>query len=90
MFDHSPVFRVGGDEFAVILMNNDFTSRDELISLLEKRQEERNGVVRNKWEKVSIAYGIAVYDPELDSSVSDTARRADKVMYDNKRKMKKK
>ena len=89
VFDHSPVFRVGGDEFAVILMNNDYASKDELISLLNKRQEERNGVVKNKWEKVSVAYGIAVYDPELDNSVSDTARRADKVMYENKRKMKK-
>ena len=90
VFDHSPVFRVGGDEFAVILMNSDFSIRDELIRALEKKQEERNGVVRNRWEKVNVAYGIAVYDPELDSSVSDTARRADKVMYDNKRKMKKK
>jgi PleD family two-component response regulator len=46
-------------------------------------------MVKNKWEKVSIAYGIAVYEHDLDNSIADTARRADKLMYDNKRKMKK-
>ena len=35
----------------------------------------------NKWDEVH----IAVYDPQQDSSVSDTARRADSIMYDNKR-----
>ncbi len=89
VFDHSPVFRVGGDEFAVLLMNSDFTNRDELIKLLERKQNERNAMVKNKWEKVSIAYGIAVYEHDLDNSIADTARRADKLMYDNKRKMKK-
>jgi PleD family two-component response regulator len=29
--------------------------------------------------------GIAVYDAELDGSVDDTIRRADKIMYENKR-----
>ena len=88
VFDHSPVFRVGGDEFAVILMNGDFNNRDELVKLLEKKQHERNALVKNAWEKINVAYGIAVYDPELDDMISDTVRRADKVMYDNKRKMK--
>jgi len=32
IFSHSPVFRIGGDEFAVVLQNEDFDHRDELIS----------------------------------------------------------
>ena len=90
IFAHSPVFRIGGDEFAVVLMNNDFSSRDELISQLDKKQNERNSVVKSVWEKVHIAHGIAVYDHELDDALSDTQRRADKFMYDTKRKMKSK
>ena len=39
----------------------------------------------NRWEQVHIAMGIAVYDPQLDNSVIDTVRRADKEMYTNKR-----
>ena len=90
IFSHSPVFRIGGDKFAVILMNSDYSSRDELISQLDKKQNERNSVVKSIWEKVHIAYGIAVYDHELDDAISDTKHRADKVMYDTKRKMKSK
>ena len=30
-------------------------------------------------------WGFAVYDPQIDRSVNDTARRADKIMYENKR-----
>jgi PleD family two-component response regulator len=37
-----------------------------------------------------VAIGIAVYDPELDASVIDVARRADQLMYENKRKRKEK
>ena len=88
VFGHSPVFRIGGDEFAIILMNSDFTNRDELVAQLDKKQEERNSVVKSSWERVHIAHGIAVYDHELDDELGDTARRADKFMYDNKRKMK--
>ena len=88
IFAHSPVFRIGGDEFAVVLMNSDFNNRDELIAQLDKKQNERNSVVKSVWEKVHIAHGIAVYDHELDDALSDTQRRADKFMYDTKRKMK--
>ena len=88
VFGHSPVFRIGGDEFAIILMNSDFSNRDELVVQLDKKQNERNAVVKSIWERVHIAHGIAVYDHELDDELGDTARRADKFMYDNKRKMK--
>ena len=87
-FGHSPVFRIGGDEFAVFLMNGDFNKRDELIAQLEKKQTERNSAVEYKWEEVHVAYGIAVFDPVHDSGVSDTIRRADKAMYENKNKTK--
>ena len=85
VFDHSPVFRVGGDEFAVILQNNDLKNKDELIGLFEKRRQDICEKADNQWEEVHIAYGIADYDPQQDSSVSDTVQRADKMMYENKR-----
>ena len=85
VFDHSPVFRVGGDEFAVILQNSDLKNKDELIGLFEKRRQDICEKADNQWEEVHIAYGIADYDPQQDSSVSDTVQRADKMMYENKR-----
>ena len=85
VFDHSPVFRIGGDEFAVVLEKNDFINREELLSQFEERRKEISDSADNKWEEIHIAVGIAVYDPENDSGATDTMRRADKIMYDNKR-----
>ncbi len=85
VFDHSPVFRIGGDEFAVILQNSDFDNREQLVVQFENRRKEICDSAENKWEEVHIALGIAVYDPQNDSGISDTIRRADRMMYDNKR-----
>ncbi len=88
IFQHSPVFRIGGDEFAVILRNDDFRYREELIAAFEKASAETREASDKPWEHVSVAMGLAVYDPAQDHSVVDTMRRADKVMYINKRKKK--
>ena len=39
---------------------------------------------------ISIACGIAVYDPDIDKVALDTAKRADELMYKNKTAMKSK
>lgn len=84
-FQHSPVFRIGGDEFAVILMNEDFENREGLISQFDQAREEICAAAENPWDQVSVAQGVAVYDPKNDPAVIDTVRRADKIMYENKR-----
>ena len=88
VFQHSPVFRIGGDEFAVILRGGDYQNREGLIADFERISAEINASANNPWEQIHIAAGIAVYDPEQDLSVMDTVRRADKMMYINKRRRK--
>ena len=39
----------------------------------------------NKWEEIRVAKGVAVYDPKTDPYAIDTVRRADKIMYQDKR-----
>ncbi|MBQ7669683.1 MAG: transporter substrate-binding domain-containing protein [Clostridia bacterium] len=85
IFLHSPVFRIGGDEFAIVLMNEDYKNREELLRWFESAQKDKNESAKHDWETVSVAIGVADYDPNIDSSVNDTARRADKIMYENKR-----
>ena len=85
VFQHSPVFRIGGDEFAVVLLNEDFKNREELVNQFEKEKKELCAATANRWEQPRVALGVAVYDAELDNSVSDTIHRADKIMYENKR-----
>ena len=74
-----------GDEFSVILQNDDYNNREKLVEMFEKRRKEICDSAKNKWEEVNIALGIAVYDPENENAVADTMRRADKIMYENKR-----
>lgn len=85
IFQHSPVFRIGGDEFAAILLNDDYRNRADLVDRFEKEVLRINGEKTNPWEQVHVSMGIAVYDPEEDLCVNDTIRRADKKMYVNKR-----
>ena len=85
IFQHSPVFRIGGDEFAVILENEDLDNKDELVKQFETVAKQISSSAGNLWEQVHLALGVAEYDPELDGSVIDTSRRADKIMYENKR-----
>ena len=85
VFGHSPVFRIGGDEFAVILQNEDYENREELADLFEREKKELCKNAENRWDEPRVAIGIAVYDPERDASVTDTVHRADKIMYENKR-----
>ena len=84
VFDHSPVFRVGGDEFAALLLNKDYENRDELLKLFDEKCAEKRRDSDLAWEKVDVARGMAVYDPAEDESINDVVRRADRLMYENK------
>ncbi len=84
-FQHSPVFRIGGDEFAVILENDDFRDREKLFAQFRKERAKIRVSAEHEWEQANISMGAAVYDPETDPAVIDVARRADKAMYENKR-----
>ena len=83
-FNRSPVFRIGGDEFAAILSDADFMNRDALIELFDANCRKRREEAEARWEQVDVARGIAVFDPASDDTVGDTVRRADKLMYENK------
>ena len=84
-FRHSPVYRFGGDEFSVILRNEDYQNREALISQFEETAASINSSTEVQWEQVHISMGFADYDPQNDSDVNDVMRRADKMMYENKR-----
>ena len=88
VFQHSPVFRIGGDEFSVILQNDDFKNRKALIEQFDREMAVNNSSVNVQWEQVHTALGVAVFDPVNDHSVIDVVRRADKIMYDEKRRRK--
>ena len=89
IFKHSPVFRIGGDEFSVILMNDDYQSREDLLKKFKNLVDDINNSAKNEWEQVNVSLGISEYDSDNDSAVSDVVRRADKIMYEDKSNRKK-
>ncbi len=84
IFVHSPVFRVGGDEFVVFLRGNDFAEKENLMKKL------RDQVLENKETGSGpiLASGMAEYDPQIDNFVTEIFDRADKEMYENKQDLK--
>lgn len=81
IFKHSPVFRVGGDEFVVVAQDSDYDDLDNLLDQLKESNDknaESNGVV--------IACGMSRFN--ADRKVETVFARADRQMYVNKHDLK--
>ena len=89
-FKHSPVFRIGGDEFVSVILGEDYENRrlllDEMVNHMKLLKEKGSSVPLT--ERISIAYGMAEYDRTLDENFASIFKRADEIMYENKYKMK--
>lgn len=83
-FDHSPVFRVGGDEFVIFLSGRDYDARNELIFNLHNRILANI----NRHEGPVIAIGMSEFIPGRDTCLSDVFNRADRFMYEDKHALK--
>ena len=90
IFSHSPIFRIGGDEFIIVVQNQDFTNR---VALFNKAQQEFRKSFEQEdkelYERYSVSIGLAEVD-EKDASVDMIMRRADESMYAEKEKFRKK
>jgi len=81
VFQHSPVYRIGGDEFAVVLRDEDFQHRAGLTAGLRDQVEEN---IRTGQGPV-VASGLADYQRGRDHSPEDVFVRSDSEMYENKK-----
>nr|WP_297770926.1 GGDEF domain-containing protein [uncultured Butyrivibrio sp.] len=89
IFDHSPVFRIGGDEFVVLMENRDYDDKDKLIEELKLAYEETSkDESKEPWERYSSAIGVAVFDSAVDKCMNDVFKRADEAMYKHKQESK--
>ncbi len=81
-FTHGAVYRIGGDEFVVILQEKGFDTMHEVI-------EDINRVIEDNIKKKEVV--IAIGHSELtkdDQLVHDVFERADEMMYQRKQELK--
>ncbi|MCR5565648.1 MAG: GGDEF domain-containing protein [Clostridiales bacterium] len=82
IFKRSPVFRIGGDEFAVIAQGHDYEQIGELM--LKIKEHNRNSISSGG---IVIACGMARFRDD-DTDVASVFRRADTEMYADKQRLK--
>jgi diguanylate cyclase (GGDEF)-like protein len=82
-------YRMGGDEFCVLLRGTALEECKKQIVRLKKKVEEHNERFPDEFP-VQIACGYEIYNKETDYDFGDTLRRADKMMYHEKFMMKEK
>ena len=88
-FKHSPVFRIGGDEFVVILQGVDYGRRHASVAQLKNDFAASScEETANPWERYSAAVGMAEMTPG-ERNIELIFRLADKAMYEDKEKYKK-
>lgn len=85
-FSHSPVFRIGGDEFVAIVNGADYDERERIMEEFQncmKKAAESNNIMT-----VCVSSGMAEFDAD-GSTYDDIFEVADQRMYSNKLELKK-
>ena len=87
-FKHSPVFRIGGDEFVVILRGQDYNDRIQHVENLRFAYEDASEQeALDPWLRYSASVGMADHASD-DNSFELVFRRADTAMYEEKKRFK--
>ena len=88
VFKHSPVYRIGGDEFAAILEGEDYDNRNALLELFDEKVNEEHFNAAGDTLTVSVARGLGIYEPGME--FAEVAKKADVAMYSSRLNLEKK
>ena len=87
-FGESPVFRIGGDEFVVVVQGEEKANCASLIAKLKAKMHAlMSDTTLEPWQRVSTAIGYAEYKSERDKDTESVFRAADEAMYADKKSM---
>lgn len=82
VFKHSPVYRVGGDEFVAVLEREDYKRRYELLCIFDENISKESFQIEDETINVSVARGIGIYEQGM--TFAEVAKKADNEMYIHK------
>ena len=81
-FKNGSVFRIGGDEFVVLLVGKGYETREESMRDLNRQVEANIST-----DEVVISIGCSTLEPG-DEQLHDAFTRADQLMYERKKELK--
>ncbi len=81
-FTHGAVYRIGGDEFVVVLQEKGYDTMHEVLEEINREVEEN---VKKGEVVISIGYSELTAEDQL---VHDVFERADQMMYKRKQELK--
>ena len=84
-FDASNLFRIGGDEFFVIIFN---ISKKELEGMIGEFKMILEKINMSEENKVNVAIGYEKLDCNIEKNIFETIKQADYAMYKDKKKIK--
>ncbi len=85
-FPDMTIYRIGGDEFVICSKHSAQNALFYRLKQFRKAMRERAKQGGITSETVIVSAGIAIYDAEKDHCYEDVFRRADKDMYNDKRR----
>ncbi len=86
--DSDIVARIGGDEFVVLMIQTDEAAPAQFLARLDTEIERRNA--GEKESPLSLSVGVTRYAREAPVPLEELIRRADALMYEEKRKKRRK
>ena len=81
------LYRIGGDEFTVVLKDTEYECREAKLTELEQRIRANNEQAQEEYMRISVAWGLAEYEKDQDRSFEEVYRKADRSMYQMKQRM---
>jgi diguanylate cyclase (GGDEF)-like protein/PAS domain S-box-containing protein len=81
------ITRIGGDEFAILAIDTTGLYPEVIMTRLQNKIDMHNKKGGKRY-KISISMGTAYYDPANPCSLDELMSRADKLMYEQKRRKK--
>jgi diguanylate cyclase (GGDEF)-like protein/PAS domain S-box-containing protein len=82
--DSDIIARIGGDEFVALMIATDDTDVERILPRLRRKTAGRRA--RGRRGRLSLSIGLAEYNPESPCSLEELINRADKMMYEEKRR----
>ena len=82
-FDEETIFRIGGDEFVVLLTNNDKDITLQIFNSIVDKIEKYNETGELPLP-ISVSKGVAFFNSKEDKTFADVFNRADEKMYEDK------